>query len=42
MNVHRVSDVRQINTHKAKPLVTDTSSSDVKINISDLKSYKSM
>jgi hypothetical protein len=39
MHVHRVSNVTQINTHKAEPLVIDNSSSDV--DISDLKSYKS-
>jgi hypothetical protein len=41
LNVHRVSDVRQIEMHTAEPLVPDPSSCKVEIAIAKLKSYKS-
>jgi hypothetical protein len=39
-NVHRVSDVRQIEMHAAEPLVPDPSPIEVEIAIAKLKSYK--
>jgi hypothetical protein len=41
LNVHRVSDVRQIETHKAEPLVPDPSPFEVEIAIAKLKTHKS-
>jgi hypothetical protein len=40
LNVHRVSDVRQIEIHTAEPLVPDPSPFEVEIAIVKLKSYK--
>jgi hypothetical protein len=37
LNVHRVSDVRQIEIHTAEPLVPDPSSIEVEIAIENLK-----
>jgi hypothetical protein len=39
--VHRVSDVRQIETHTAEPLVPDPSPFEVEVAIAKLKRYKS-
>jgi hypothetical protein len=41
LNVHNVSDVRQIEVHMAEPLVPDASSLKVEIAIANLKRYKS-
>jgi hypothetical protein len=41
LNVHRVSDVRQIEIHTAEPLVPDPSPFEVEIAIAKLKRYKS-
>ncbi|PNF13763.1 hypothetical protein B7P43_G13144 [Cryptotermes secundus] len=41
LNVHRVSDVRQIAIHTAEPIVTDPSPFDIEISIANLKRYKS-
>jgi hypothetical protein len=41
LNVHRVSDVRQMEIHTAEPLVPDISLSEVEIAIAKLKRYKS-
>jgi hypothetical protein len=41
LNVHRVSDVRQIEIHIAEPLVFDFSPFEFEIVIENLKSYKS-
>jgi hypothetical protein len=40
LNVHRVSDVRQIEMHTAEPLVPDHSIFEVEIAIAKLKRYK--
>jgi hypothetical protein len=40
-NLHRVSDVRQIEIHTAEPLVPDPCPSDVEIGVAKLKKYKS-
>jgi hypothetical protein len=40
LNVHRVSDVRQIEMHTAEPLVPDPSPFEVETAIEKLKSYK--
>jgi hypothetical protein len=40
MNVHRVSDVRQMEIHTAEPLVPEPSPSEVEIAIAKLKKYK--
>jgi hypothetical protein len=40
LNVHRVSDVRQIEIHTAEPLVPDPSPFEVEIAIAKLKRYK--
>jgi hypothetical protein len=37
LNVHRVRDVRQIEIHRAEPLVPDPSPSEVEIAIAKLK-----
>jgi hypothetical protein len=39
LNLHNVSDVRQIEVHTAEPLVLGTSRPEVKIAISKLKKY---
>jgi hypothetical protein len=41
LNVHRVSDVRQIETFTAELLIPDYSPSEVEIAIAKLKRYKS-
>jgi hypothetical protein len=41
LNVHRVSDVRQIEIHTAEPLVGDLSPFEIEIAIAKLKRYKS-
>jgi hypothetical protein len=41
LNVHRVSDVRQIEIHTADPLVPDPIAVEVEIAIANLKKYKS-
>jgi hypothetical protein len=41
LTVHRVSDVRQIETHTAEPSVPDTSPFEVESAIAKLKRYKS-
>jgi hypothetical protein len=41
LNVHWVSDVRQIKIHTVEPLVTDPSPFEVQIDIAKLKRYKS-
>jgi hypothetical protein len=40
LNVHRVSDVRQIEIHTAKPLVLDHSPFDVEVTVAKLKKYE--
>jgi hypothetical protein len=42
LNVHRVSDVRQIEIHTAEPLVPDPSPFEVKIATAKLKRQKSI
>jgi hypothetical protein len=37
LNVHRVSDIRQLEIHTAEPLVPDTSPFEVEIAIAKLK-----
>jgi hypothetical protein len=41
LNVHNVSDVRQIEIHTAEPLVPGPSHLEVEIAIAKLKKYKS-
>jgi hypothetical protein len=41
LNVHRVSDVRQIEIHTAESLIPDPSPFAVKVSIAKLKRYKS-
>jgi hypothetical protein len=41
LNVHRVSDVRQIEIHTAEPLGSDPSPFEVEIATAKLKRYKS-
>jgi hypothetical protein len=41
LNVHNVSDVRQIEVHTAEPLVSGPSRLEVEIAIAKLKKYKS-
>jgi hypothetical protein len=41
MNVHRVSDTRQIEIHKAEPLVSDSSPFEVETAIAKIKKNKS-
>jgi hypothetical protein len=41
LNVHRVSDVRQMEKHTAEPIVPDPSPFEVEIAIANLKRYKS-
>jgi hypothetical protein len=41
LNVHNVSDVRQIEVHMAEPLVPGPSRLEVEIAIAKLKKYKS-
>jgi hypothetical protein len=40
LNVYRVSDIRQIEIHRAEPLIPDLSPFDVEIAIAKLKRYK--
>jgi hypothetical protein len=41
LNVHKASDVRQIEIHTTEPLVPDPSPFEVKIAIAKLKRFKS-
>jgi hypothetical protein len=41
LNVHRISDVRQIEIHTAEPLVPDPSPFEIEIAIANLKKYES-
>jgi hypothetical protein len=41
LNLHRVSDLRQIEIHTAEPLVSDSSHFEVEIAIAKSKKYKS-
>jgi hypothetical protein len=41
LNVHRVSDIGQIEIHTAKPLMPDPSHFEVEIAIAKFESYKS-
>jgi hypothetical protein len=41
LNVHNVSDVRQIEMHTTEPLVAEPSRLEVEIAIAELKKYKS-
>jgi hypothetical protein len=41
MNMHNVSDVRQIEVHTAEPLVLGPSCLEVELAIAKLKNYKS-
>jgi hypothetical protein len=41
LNVHRVSDVRQIEIHTVEPLVPDPSAFEVEIAVAKLKRYTS-
>jgi hypothetical protein len=41
LNVHNISDVRQIEVHSAEPLVSGPSCLEVEIAIAKLKKYKS-
>jgi hypothetical protein len=41
LNVHNISDARQIEIHTAEPLVSGSSHLDVEIAIAKLKKYKS-
>jgi hypothetical protein len=41
LNVHNISDVRQIEIHTAEPLVPGPSDLEVEISIAKLKKYKS-
>jgi hypothetical protein len=41
LNVHSVSDVRQIEVHTAEPLVSGPSRLEVVIAVANLKKYKS-
>jgi len=40
LNVHEVSDVRQIEIHTAEPLVSESSALEVELAIEKLKSHK--
>jgi hypothetical protein len=40
LNVHHVSDVRQIEVHRAEPLVPGPSHLEIKIDIAKYKKYK--
>jgi hypothetical protein len=42
LNVHDVSDIRQIETHTAEPLVPGPSHLEVETSIAKLKKYKSL
>jgi hypothetical protein len=42
LNVHNVSDVRQIEVHKVEPLVPGPSRLEVEIAVAKLKKYKSL
>jgi hypothetical protein len=41
LNVHRVSDIRQIKIHTVEPLVHGATHFEIEIAIANLKSYKS-
>jgi hypothetical protein len=41
LNIHNVSDVRQIDIHRVEPLVTNPNVSEVEIAIAKLKKHKS-
>jgi hypothetical protein len=41
LNVHRVSDIRQVEVHTAEPLVSDPTPFEVEIAVTKLKRYKS-
>jgi hypothetical protein len=41
LNIHNISDVRQIEIHTAEPLVPGPSHHEVEISIATLKKYKS-
>jgi hypothetical protein len=41
LNVHDIHDVRQMDIHKAEPLVPERSLVEVEIDIGKLKSHKS-
>jgi hypothetical protein len=41
LNVHRLSDVRQVEIHTAELLLSDPSPFEVKIAVAELKRYKS-
>jgi hypothetical protein len=41
LNVHRVSDARQIEVHSAEPFVSNPIPYDVEIGIAKIKRYKS-
>jgi hypothetical protein len=41
LNVHKISGVRQIEVHKAEPLLPGPSRLEVEISIAKLKKYKS-
>jgi hypothetical protein len=41
LNVHRVSDVRQMEIYTAEPLIPEPSPSQVEIAVADLKRYRS-
>jgi len=41
LNVHRVNDVRQTETHTAKPLVQELSAFEVQLATEKLKSHRS-
>jgi hypothetical protein len=42
LDIHNVSDVRQIEIHSAEPLVPGPSRLEVEISIAKLKKYKSL
>jgi hypothetical protein len=41
LNVHGINDVRQYEIHRAEPLVSESSTFDVKMTVEELKRYKS-
>jgi hypothetical protein len=41
LNVHRISDARQRETHKAEPLVPELSTLEAETDVAELKKYKS-
>jgi hypothetical protein len=42
LNIHKVSDVRQIQVHTAEPLVPGPSTCEAETSIANLKRYKSL